>query len=132
MGLVEQIQRDIQSIRSNKSDFGIDITLTAPTSPLTVAVITGTAKKHHTTMDELGLPVRNKGNVINATVTVPTLSLIAANYPYRTDADRVSFKNHLVSWSDVSGTWNYEVKEWYPNELYGEIVLILGFYNGSN
>jgi hypothetical protein len=132
MGLVEQIQRDIQSIRGNKSDFGVDITLTAPTSPLTVAVITGTTKKHHTIMDEMGMPARNKANVINATCTVPTLSLDAVDYPYRTAGNRVSFKNHIVSWADIATTWTYKVEEWYPNEQTGEIVLILGFYNGAD
>lgn len=127
MGL-DFIQRDIQSILNNKADFAIDIVLTAPTSPVTVITTQGTVKKHHTTMDELGMPARTKGNTINATCTVSTVSLDAASYPYRNSEERVSFLNHIVLWVDISGTWTYKVEEWLPDEVTGNIVLILGFY----
>lgn len=130
MGLIAQIQSDIQSIRTNTNDFAVSITLTATDSPATSVTTAATVRKHHTQMNELGIPARNKGNTIQASCTVSTLALDELNYPYRNNGDRVTFKNHKVSFSDIAGNWNYKVEEWYPNEMLGEIVLILGLFDG--
>jgi len=132
MGLVGQIQKDIQSIRGNPAGFGVSVLFEAPTSPVATATIYCTTKKHHTVFDEFGQQVRNKANTLNASVTVSTLSLNDANYPYRNNDARISFKGHYVTWADVTGTpIKYAVNEWLPNEQTGEIVLILGLY-GTN
>lgn len=125
MGLIDQIRLDVREILSNSNDFAVDIKLTAPTSPATILLTKGTIKKHHTVYDETGVPVRAMGNTINVTCTVSTLNLDDANYPYRLDTGRVSMKNHKVQFSDVSGDYTYLVEEWLPNELTGNIVLIL-------
>ncbi len=119
------VAQDIQQITTNSNDFAIPFVFTAPTSPVTVATIYGIGKKHHLEFDELGMV---KGNVTNATCTVSALSLNAVSYPYINSNNLISFKGHLVQWADVTGTFQYVVNEWYPNEKTGQIVLILGNY----
>lgn len=136
MGLIEQIQKDIQGITSNTNDFGVPLTFEAPTSPVTIVTVAGTVKKHHLTFDEFGAPIRGKANVLNATCSVSALTLNAATYPYTiTDADGVVkayFKGHKVTWADVSGVpQTYIIDQWYPDDQTGMIVLILGEY-GTN
>ena len=129
MGLTEQIQQDLLAITTNANDFGISLTFTAPTSPVTVVTTTGTAKRHHLEFDEMGMV---KGNALNATCTVSELALRALSYPVRNIDGKVTFKDHLVAWTDVTGSpITYIVNEWYPDETTGLIVLILGEY-GSN
>lgn len=126
MGLMDTIAQDIKSILTNTNDFGVNITLYAPTSPQKVVTVGGTVKKHHLTFDENGMV---KGNVKNATCTVSELSLNAANYPVRNANGEVTFEGHRVSWSDVNGTAiTYAVNEWWPDERLGVLVLILGDY----
>ena len=128
MGLIQTIQRDIQRVLGNTTEFAQSVTLIAPTSPITSVTTTGTVKKHHTVTDELGNKVRARGNTINATLTVSTLTLNALNYPYRDSNGRVTFKGHKVAWTDVNAEYVYLVNEWYPDEVTGNISLELAFY----
>jgi len=121
----QQVQKDIQSILGNPNERE-PITLTAPTSPLTVANVYGTAKKHHLLFDENGMV---KGNVTNATCTISILDLDAINYPYKNANGEVAMQRHTATWSDVSGVpVTYVVNEWYPDQTTGNVVLILGDY----
>jgi len=129
MGLTEQIQQDLLAITTNANDFGVSLTFTAPTSPVIVVTTTGTAKRHHLEFDEMGMV---KGNSLNATCTISELALRALSYPVRNTNGDVTFKGHLVTWTDITGSAiTYAINEWFPDETTGLIVLILGDY-GAN
>ena len=125
MGLVAQAQADIKEITSNPDDFGVEITLIAPTSE--TAVIIGLHTKHHLGIDTDGLPVNSK----KAYVSFSENTLIAANasYPIRNTNGEVELKNHRVKVKDSTGTLcQYVIREWFPDEEVGLIVCILGYY----
>jgi hypothetical protein len=123
MDLTAQAIADIAFITSNTNDFGVPVTFTAPTSPLTIRTVGAQTTKHHTDFDELGNVVNTK----KASVSVSEIVLNAAGYPVRTSAGLVDFNGHLVSWKDSNGTtFQYTVDEWLPDEKVGNIVLILG------
>ncbi len=126
MSLTTQIQQDALDITTNLNDFGVSLTFTAPTSPIMVITVGGTIKKHHTDLDELG---QVRGNSLNASCTVSELALNAVNYPVRNANGQVTFKGHLVSWTDITGSEiKYAINEWHPDNKTGLIVLILGNY----
>lgn len=128
MGIIEQARLDMQQILGNSNDFGVSLTLLAPTSPVTTLEIVGTVKKHHIRFDEIGMPVRTSGNTVNATVTVSMLTLDEAEYPYLTAAKRADFKGHKVSWIDSTGNdVTYIVNQWYPDYLTGSVSLELAY-----
>lgn len=129
MGLEDIIRNDILAIRTNTNDFGTAITFQAPTSPVTTATIVGKVNKHHLVFDAMGMV---KANVLNGSVSVSMLSLTAASYPFRNSEGRVTFKGHMVTWTDVTGLpQTYVIEEWYPDEVTGLLTLILGEY-GAN
>jgi hypothetical protein len=132
MGIVEQARLDIQQILGNSNDFGVSLTLFAPTSPVTELTIVGTIKKHHTVFDELGVPTRSKANTVNASCTVSMLTLDENNYPYLNANHRADFKGHKVSWADSTGnTIMYVVEQWFPDYQTGSVSFELTYY-GTN
>lgn len=132
MGIVEQARLDIQQILGNSNDFGVSLTLFAPTSPVTELTIVGTIKKHHTMYHEYGMPARSKANTVNATCTVSMLTLDENNYPYLNAEHRADFKGHKVSWIDSTGNEIlYAVNQFYPDYQTGSVTLELGYY-GTN
>ena len=122
MGLVEQAKKDIEKITGNAAEFGVELTFTSPSA--VVAVATGIHAKHHTGFDEQGFPVNSK----IASVAISEQYLTDAGYPVRTGGE-VQLRGHKVAAADSTGVVNtYMIREWFPDEMIGLIVLILGDY----
>lgn len=122
MGLMDEINLDIQDITGNLNEFGVSITFTAPTGE--TATVVGTASKHFMNFDfDTGKNVNSQ----NAHVTVSEAFLIAADYPVRNPAGNVNMKRHRVSYIDSTGAaGSYEILEQFPDQAIGLIVFILG------
>ncbi len=100
------------------------ITLITPSKDKTFT-LTGFATKHHINFDSEGNQINSK----NVHICVDETLLTANNYPVRNAKGEVSMLKHLVSFSDSSNEIkNYIVRENYPDETLGLIVLILGDY----
>ncbi len=126
MGLIEQAKKDAQRIISDLSGFGQSIEFIAPTGE--IVTVTGLHKKIR-----LGVDLQT-GNIINslvATVTVTSLDLFAAGYPYRNidGHGEVNLEGHLVNVKDVTGDIiNYSIQSWHPDETVGLIVCYLQYF----
>ena len=120
MNLTDQARLDLQQITGNGNDFGVDITLTAPTAE--TITVKGLNTKHHTGFALDGVRVNTK----TASVAVAEAFLVAP-YPVRNANGEVAMLNHKVDVKDSTGNLkNYIVRECFPDEELGLIVLILG------
>ncbi|MBL4810566.1 MAG: hypothetical protein JKY43_10980 [Phycisphaerales bacterium] len=122
MGLIDQAKKDIEQITSNLSDFGVQLTLTAPGSE--IASVIGIHAKHHTGFDAEGFPVNSK----IASVAISEQFLLDQGYPTRINGE-VNLKKHIVKAKDSTGIEQiYVIREFFPDETIGLIVCILGDY----
>lgn len=124
MGLIDQAKKDIEQITSNLDGFGVEMTLTAPTSQS--ITIKGLHKKHHLGIDpEKGVAVNTK----TASVSFSEKFLTDQGYPVRNSKGVVDLKKHLVDVKDSTGnSEKYIIEQWFPDETIGLIVCILGTY----
>ena len=123
MSLINQIQKDILSITTNSTEFGVAINLEAPTAE-TIDII-GLHTKHHLGIDTDG----NQVNTKNAHISFSEDAFIDSGYPIRNLNGEVSLKNHIVTAKDSTGNnKKYIIREWFPDETIGLIVCILGDY----
>lgn len=123
MGLMDQIRLDVQAILENSNDFGVEITMTAPT--LEVAIFTGFASKHHFALDAEGNQVNSK----NSHISFSEATVVALGYPLRNVAGEVSLVRHKVAVKDSTGiVKNYVVGTWFPDETVGLITCLLQDY----
>lgn len=100
------------------------ITLVTPTKDKTLT-LTGFATKHHINFDSDGNQINSK----NVHICISESDLVANSYPVRNAKNEIFLLKHLVSFPDSSGVIkNYVVRENYPDETLGLIVLILGDY----
>lgn len=127
MGLMDQAKNDANWITTNADHFGVTITLTRPASvgvPEVSATVTGIHTKHHTSWDP------ESGEVIDgkrAHIAVSEVELDAASYPVRNSSQEVSMVGHRVVVADSTGVdKNYIVRQTFPDEALGLIVMILG------
>jgi hypothetical protein len=120
MSLINQAKADIEAITSNLSEFGVEMTLTAPTSE--TATITGLHTKHH-------LGITTDGDMVStkkAHVSFSEKFLTDLNYPVRDENGEVNLTNHTVAVKDSTGNvCNYFFKQWFPDETIGLIACIL-------
>jgi len=124
MSLVDQAKKDIEDITSNTSEWAKTADFTAPNGVIQENV-TVIHAKHHTGFTENGERVNTK----YASVAVSEDNLNFYNYPIRDANDDVDMAGHRVDIADSTGVVkNYIVREWYPDEMVGLIVLILGEY----
>lgn len=132
MGLMDNIQKDVQRITTEARGFSVPV-LFSVTDGVTVTSVTcnAIAVKHNISIDETTGDIRT-GIVSNSRtvrVTVSELALKAKNYPVRNTNNHVDLIGNQVTWTDVSGVQaTYVVKEQYPDETTGCIVLFLGTY----
>ena len=104
--------------------FQEDIILMNPERDMRVS-LTGFATKHWINFDTDGLPVNSK----NVHVTIDESVLVVNGYPTRNRKGEISLLKHIVSFPDSSGVnKEYYVKENFPDETLGLIVLILADY----
>lgn len=132
MGLIERAKLDAQTFTTNTNDFGVSITLTKPASvgsPEVSATVRGYHTKHHTSWDP------ESGEVIDgkrAHICVSEEELDAQSYPVRNTDQEVAMVGHRVSVADSTEVVkNYIVRQTFPDETLGLIVMILGDY-GDN
>lgn len=87
--------------------------------------LTGFATKHWINFDTDGSPINSK----NVHVTIDEDKLVLENYPVRNAKEEINLLNHIVIFKDSSGLEKkYKVRENFPDETLGLIVLILGDY----
>lgn len=123
MGLIEQAQQDIRAITTNTSDWSVSIQLTAP--DLSVLNTNGLHTKHHLSYDTEG----NMINYKNAHISISEDEFIDSGYPYRDSSGEVNLSGHLCVVKDSTRQdKEYVIREWYPDETVGLIVMILGEY----
>lgn len=121
--LIELAKRDAKRFVTN-GGFEEPLTIATPNGVLTIA-LTGWATKHHISFDADG----NQINAKNVHVTLNEELLTTLGYPVRNARGEVNLMGHLVSFADSSKVIkNYIVRENYPDEVLGLIVLILGDY----
>ncbi len=108
----------------NKGGFQETITMVTPSNDKTIS-LTGLATKHWINFDTDGMPVNSK----NVHVCIDESKLIELSYPTRNAKGEIALLKHKVSFADSSGLIkNYIVRENFPDETLGLIVLILGDY----
>lgn len=124
MGLLEQIQRDVQQITTDSRGFAQPVVFTTPGGTVSKTV-NAVAVKHSTSINEFGAPVRGK----TARVTVSEHALYLAGYPVRNPDNTVNLKDHKVVWTDSENiSYTYVINEIQPDRRVGMIVCTLGDY----
>jgi len=122
--LLARARKDLQRIA--RGEFSTEVVfISLGTEPQTTTV-RALASKHHFSIDSTtGLPVNSK----NTHCSVDEAVLVDAGYPVRNANNEVNLRNHLVTYTDSSGTArNYRINEAWPDETIGLIVLTLGDY----
>lgn len=121
--LFELVKKDAKRF-INSQGYQVDIEMTTPDNTQTIN-ISGWAVKHHVSFDSDGNQVNTK--TVRATVDESVLSSLA--YPVRTLKGEIRLINHIVSFKDSSGELkSYIVRENFPDENLGIIVMLLGDY----
>lgn len=124
MGLTHQMKDDVARFTSDSNDFG-QVGNFTKANTLETASVFGYATKHRQ-------DVINDGELVNSKISSFAVSeqlLVAAGYPVRNANQEVSLIDDLLSVADSSGVFkDYIVRENYPDEQLGLIVLILGDY----
>lgn len=122
MSLLDNIKNDLKQITGNQNEFGVELTFTAPDT--STASVFGIHAKHHTGFDAEGFPVNSK----IASIAIYEETLSDFDYPVRISGE-VNLRGHRVAAMDSTGIVNhYVVREWFPDEMVGLIVCILGDY----
>lgn len=121
--LFELVKKDAKRF-INSQGYQVDIEMTTPDNTQTIN-ISGWAVKHHVSFDSDGNQVNTK--TVRATVDESVLSSLG--YPVRTLKGEIRLINHVVSFKDSSGELkSYIVRENFPDENLGIIVMLLGDY----
>lgn len=121
--LFDIVKRDAKQF-INSGGYEVAIQVTTPDNSLTIN-ITGWAVKHSGSFDSDG----NQVNTKNVKATVDEAVLTANGITVRNFKNEVSLLNYKVNFADSSGLLkNYVVRENFPDENLGLIVLILGDY----
>ncbi len=121
MNILELAQQDTKTITEDLSGFGSSLTILNTASSQTVDFI-GQYNEHYTAYDTDGVKVSSK----IASISVAEKTLTDKGYIVRVDG-KVSLKKHRVTFTNAVGiTETFTVREQYPDEQLGLIVLILG------
>lgn len=129
---MDYIREDLQRITTDTNEFAVPV-LFSVTDGVTITSVTcnAIATKHNIVVDETtglvstGLMTNGR----NVRIAVSELALKALSYPVRTVNNFVSLIGHTVTWKDVSNVQiTYVIREQYPDETTGLIVLQLGNY----
>lgn len=124
--LFDIVKRDAKSF-INSGGYQIDIRLISKDGLKTIN-ISGWAVKHFGSFDSDG----NQVNTKNVHVTIDEDILKGLGYPVRNSKNEISLLQHKVSFKDSSGDLkDYIVRENFPDENLGLILLILGDYQFS-
>lgn len=118
MSLKARAQKDIQKITGNLNEWADECVFTAPdTTQTTVNVI---HTKHHLGIDpDLGIPINTRVASVAFSEANLTVSIRNASGEVNMDGWQASVKD------STGNTDDYFVKEWFPDEMIGMIVVIL-------
>lgn len=120
MSILEAAKRDLAQIQANGNDYAVDATFKPLTgSNFTIKVI---HTKHYLGVDTDGLPVNAK---------TASISFSESNLPDGVDIRNADNEVRMINWKvdvvDSSGVVaQYIIREHFPDEMLGTIVLILG------
>ncbi len=118
----DRAQSDWKRFSGDVDGWGTAIKVTTPDGVTSVDV-SGIAVKHHINIDTEGLTVNSK----NSHCSISEELLVDAGYVVRDSDQEVDMVNHRVEWVDSSGVLKrYVIRESYPDEKVGVIVMILG------
>lgn len=124
MSILDFARSDWNKITTSKNDFGVEMTLTAPTGE--TATVVGLHTKHWFKVDFESNEVLNTRN---AHVSISEQALIALYYPVRNDKGEVRMKGDIVAVKDSTGIEKlYKLDQVWPDETVGQIVCQLGDY----
>lgn len=125
MGLMAQLATEVSDFISDSNGWAVPVTFIANNIDHTTVTVNAVAIKHNTKISpDTGLAV----NSTVARVTVSEQVLLEAEYPVRNTTGDVAMINHKVTWSDLTDEYTYVIRETWPNEVLGCIVLILAKY----
>lgn len=126
MSILEKARQDAKRIVGDKNGWAVSFTITTPDGT-TSRTLSSIHSKHH-------LGVDSEGNVVssaNAHVCFAESDLL--NYPIRNGSGKVNLKSHRVVVADSTGTSrSYLVKDTFPDQMLGLIVLILEDYASAD
>lgn len=122
MSLVSQAKKDIERITSTLSEWAVDAVLIKPNGD--EFIIKAIHTKHHVSIGTDGLPVNAK----NASIAFSEGNL-QTGLSIRNAGGEVVLKNWRINVVDSTGiVKNYRITQWFPDEMIGLIVCILGDY----
>lgn len=122
MSLVEQAKKDIELITSTLTEWAVDATLIKPNGDEFAIKVIHT--KHHIGIGTDGLPVNAK----NASIAFSEGNL-PIGLSIRNAGGEVMLKNWRINVIDSTGQIKYyRISQWFPDEMIGLIVCILGDY----
>lgn len=120
MSLIQAAQNDIKKITANLSEFALDVQLIKPNGD--IVAIKAVHTKHHVGLDSDGIPVNAK----TASIAFSEYNL-PEGVSIRNAKNEVVLKNWKCNVIDSTGVVkNYVIREWFPDEMIGLIVCILG------
>jgi hypothetical protein len=124
-GIIDMAKADIERITGDLGGFGKSMTFTNLATPPVTITVTGTTARHHQSFDTDGVKVSSR----NIHVSVSEKQFTDQSYPVRNASGDVALQGHRVAVADSTGVVkNYVVREQYPDETIGLIVLILWTY----
>lgn len=124
--LFDIVKRDAKFF-VNKAGYQIDIEIESKDGSQIIN-ITGWAVKHFGSFGSDG----NQVNTKNIHVTIDEDVLVGLSYPVRNAKGEINLIQHKVRFIDSSGVQkSYLVRENFPDENLGLIVLILGDYKAA-
>jgi len=124
MGLVERSKSDLDRFTGDLNGFGEEFTIIRPSGD-EEAVVIGYHTKHHRQFTEDGSTISSK----IASIAVTESKFDALGFVIRNEDGEVDIKSYRVKAADsTGGIKEYVVRESYPDEQLGLIVLILADY----
>lgn len=124
MSLIDRYRQDLRMITEDLSGFAQALTLIYPGDSDVTIDVNGLHTHHHNGFDENGVHVSSR----ISSVAISESQFSESDYPYKDDDGNIFLINHLVSVSDSDTQKDYIVREQYPDQNLGLIVLILGVY----
>ena len=126
VSLFDIVKRDAKAFL-NRGGYQLEIQMITPDNLTTINIV-GWAVKVYQSFDSDG----NQVNTKNVHVTIDEDVLVNLGYTPRNAKGEISLVAHKVSFKDSSGiVRNYIVRENFPDENLGLIILILGDYKFS-
>jgi len=124
MSLIDRARIDMQNITGNTNDFAVPCVVKTPDGATTINV-TGLHTRHWMSFDPDGVAV----HTATASLAVSEKQFIDGGFAVRDANGEVDMKGDLIDAPDANGVvQTYVLREVFPDEALGLLVLILGEY----